>query len=449
MLVAGCKSKQSAGPFGSASVARAGLVEAGAPVPAGDLHALHFRYALAVFSTSGAKKVDADAIVRASVEGKGIDVRTEIPKEPTDQRLLIIQHPSVREYAPPSTHDLQYFARGLSDEQKAMLPQATDVTVLLLGGPAADAVATYPVAAEAAAALTRATGGAIYDDETRQAYGVGAWEKALEGWKDGGADVPRTTIIHEYRDGELLRLVTLGMAKYGLPDVSVNQVAAHDSNSMGTLINLVCQTLVEHGVVDTPGSLPVSIAAVRNARGRASIGGDLRDGATGQATVALAEAKRESGDADNRLVEITFPGPENSLQERHNAMLSAIFGSHDSVAMVEDDALIQTASRRAKQVVLAYKPRYAHGAPPLEHLLVKGPFHRAHGGIEWMWVEVLRWEGSTIHGVLENDPDDVPELKAGARVDVREESIFDYIRVDVDGGKEGNETGRLIEAQQR
>jgi hypothetical protein len=224
VLVAGCKSKRTAGPFGSASVARAGLVEAGAPVPAGDLHALYFRYALAVFSTPDAKKVDADAIVRASVEGKGMDVRTEIPQEPPGKRILIIQHPGVHEYAPPSTDNLQYFARGLSDAQKAMLPKATDVTLLLFGGPAADAVATYPIAAEAAAALTRATGGVVYDDATRLAFGVGAWQKTLDGWKDGGADVPRTTIIHEYQDGELLRLVTLGMAKYGLPDVSVKQV---------------------------------------------------------------------------------------------------------------------------------------------------------------------------------------------------------------------------------
>jgi uncharacterized protein YegJ (DUF2314 family) len=164
--------------------------------------------------------------------------------------------------------------------------------------------------------------------------------------------------------------------------------------------------------------------------------------------VQLTRAEPEPGDADNRLLEISFPGAESGLQERHNATLSAIFGSNDALVMVGDDALIQAASQRAKQAVLAYKPLYSHGAPPLEHLLVKGPFRRAHGGTEWMWVEVLRWEGSTIHGVLESDPDDVPELKSGARVDVREESIFDYIR-HADGGVEGNETGKLMQARAR
>jgi uncharacterized protein YegJ (DUF2314 family) len=66
-----------------------------------------------------------------------------------------------------------------------------------------------------------------------------------------------------------------------------------------------------------------------------------------------------------------------------------------------------------------------------------------------MWVEVLRWEGKTIHGVLQNDPYDVPDMKAGARVDVSEDSIFDYIHRGADGGLEGNETGRLIEAHRR
>jgi hypothetical protein len=41
----------------------------------------------------------------------------------------------------------------------------------------------------------------------------------------------------------------------------------------------------------------------------------------------------------------------------------------------------------------------------------------------------------------------VPALKAGSRVEVRADQIFDYILRKRDGTIEGNETGALLEAQ--
>ena len=41
-------------------------------------------------------------------------------------------------------------------------------------------------------------------------------------------------------------MVSLGMEKLGLPDVSVANVAAHDAEAMGNLINVVLQTMVEN-----------------------------------------------------------------------------------------------------------------------------------------------------------------------------------------------------------
>ena len=61
-----------------------------------------------------------------------------------------------------------------------------------------------------------------------------------------------------------------------------------------------------------------------------------------------------------------------------------------------------------------------------------------------MWVEVLQWPGDVIHGLLRNDPHDVPGLKAGMRVTIQQNNVFDYLRRYADGRSEGNETARLI-----
>jgi uncharacterized protein YegJ (DUF2314 family) len=106
---------------------------------------------------------------------------------------------------------------------------------------------------------------------------------------------------------------------------------------------------------------------------------------------------------------------------------------------------VLAASRRARDRLRAeLKPRFIAGLSSGEQLMVKAPFMTPAGGREWMWVRVSRWQGPRIHGVLENDPVHVRDLKAGAHVDVLEEDVLDYLFFRGDGAREGNETGALM-----
>jgi uncharacterized protein YegJ (DUF2314 family) len=107
------------------------------------------------------------------------------------------------------------------------------------------------------------------------------------------------------------------------------------------------------------------------------------------------------------------------------------------------------ASARARKKVLSISKRYAKEPPFGEQLLVKVPFETSEGGSEWMWVEVVRWNGDKIDGILQNDPFDVPALKAGSRVQAKASDVFDYILSKADGSREGNETGELLEAREK
>jgi uncharacterized protein YegJ (DUF2314 family) len=358
---------------------------------------------------------------------------------------VVMKRPSIEQYAPPDRESLRYFARGLSDAEQQQLASAREVTSLTFAGPAGQTARIYRVALEMMATLVARTGGLLWDDETREIFGRDACQSRLEGWEGNLPDLSRHFTIHLYREGELMRLVTLGMRKFALPDVSVNQVSSHDSRAMGTLVNLVCQTQLEQGSLREAGKLEVSIGAIRNSVARAKLGADLKRGATGKSALTLSRAAVQEGDADNAWVELVFPGPAMALQERHNATLSAVFGAEDSIVHVEHDAALLDASRRAKAAVLRLKPRFAKGPPGLEQLMVKVPFKTPSGGNEWMWMEVIRWSGSSISGVLQNDPYEVPGLKAGARVVAEEDTVFAFIHRQADGGVEGNETAALLE----
>ena len=237
------------------------------------------------------------------------------------------------------------------------------------------------------------------------------------------------------------------MAKLGLPDVVVNQVPSSYA-AMENVIRLLCQRMVEGGRPVAGRDFTLAVADVRHPDVRRWLEGVSLKNARGKAVVHLATGKHDKGDPDNPLLEVVFPGPPRGLQERQADLLAELFGGDERVLKVKSDTALREASTRARQKALRLKPRFASGQSTLDTLQVKAPFTTTSGGTEWMWVEVVRWQGSTIHGVLRNDPFEVPGLKTGSRVDVEESSIFDYILVHPDGSREGNETQPLLEQRQ-
>jgi uncharacterized protein YegJ (DUF2314 family) len=232
--------------------------------------------------------------------------------------------------------------------------------------------------------------------------------------------------------------------------VAVSNVTISDSQTMGSLVNVVLQTMLERGAIAREGELGLSIDGLKSASLKREMIASYKKGATGVTTVRLAVATPHEGDAENRLFEIEFPGPADSLQIRHDQLLSKLFGAEDTPVMVQEgDPELLAASARAKRALLKLKPRFSPRQPALEHLLVKAPFQTEAGEVEWMWIEVVRWQGKKIEGILKSDPLVVQGLKAGERVEAEEASIFDYILKGPDGKTEGNETGRILQKRGR
>jgi uncharacterized protein YegJ (DUF2314 family) len=201
--------------------------------------------------------------------------------------------------------------------------------------------------------------------------------------------------------------------------------------------------MLEHPSISRAGELDVRVAGISNLAARERVEKDMLGG-SGAGVLHLAIAERHEGDAENRLVEIAFPGAASKLQERQARTLAEILGTKDDVVgTTHDDALLE-ASKRARQRAMLLKPKFANGPPDLEQLLVKAPFKTPAGDNEWMWIEVTRWSGGQIQGILQNEPVAPMDLESGARVAVPEASIFDYIYRHADGGVEGNETAALL-----
>jgi uncharacterized protein YegJ (DUF2314 family) len=236
------------------------------------------------------------------------------------------------------------------------------------------------------------------------------------------------------------------MSKFGLPDIVVNDFAWSYQRTIGHTINMLGQALGEGAVVSERGRFDLDIRKIRNAAVREPQLTTLGKNATGVAHLVLRVGKNEEGDPDNRLIEIGFDEYSGAdIHAKQEAMLSSFFGSEDSTRYVDHSEELLAASDAARTHLPELRARFNKGLAPGDYILLKAPFKTDGGGKEWMWVEVSKWNGVSIEGILNNDPDKVSGLRAGQEVSIQESEVFDYIVRHTDGTSEGNTTGKIIE----
>jgi uncharacterized protein YegJ (DUF2314 family) len=445
VAAAGCKPRPEPAPARLAA-SDGGAAPAGPALPAGTLLAEDgFAYAFTVISAARPKEDPRATISRLLAAGplalgEGAPLATS--KAPT----VWLRNPTLDELPLPKEPSMA----GLSPREQKEWPRSRHQTLLLFRGPPTQALMAYGHALLMARSLAEASHGLVYDAATGELFSLAAWTKRGDSWSDNYPDVVDHILVRSYHDdrADLDRLNTVGMIKFALPDVVVRGVTSSDRGPIGSIVNLTCQTLVEGARVRERGQLPVAIDDVKQTVHRQRLLAHLLGKPKRAATLDLARAEREEEDPDNRLVEIVFPGPASEVQVRQTQLIDQLFGSEDKSQWVGgDDPLVLAASRRARAEALAMKPRYREHPPFKEQLLVKAPFRMNKDGVtgnELMWVEVVSWQGKTIHGVLQNEPDHVAGLHSGARVDVDEDSVRDYMLTRPDGTKVGNETAKLL-----
>jgi uncharacterized protein YegJ (DUF2314 family) len=382
---------------------------------------------------------------------EGLQILNDFPTpEEVETACVVLKEVDTEEYAPPDADAIKHFGRGLNEEQAESLQDSKKALILVFLHQREQA---WPALLNACAILEeigRDTDGMLWDGETRLVFTPDAWrEEVLAGDKVSPCISDHVT-IHAYRDGDHVRAITLGMSKFGLPDVVVEEIPASSTRSIGNMMNAFCQVLAEGARFRCPGDFDLDLKSIRNEKMREKSLMSLGKDAKAFARLQLQSGKVDEGDPENDLIELRFDryeGPDAFA--RQMAALSELFGSTDEAEAVSHNEAILAASKQARAKLPELQKAFEHGLKPGEYLLVKAPFETSTGNREWMWVEISNWREGEIVGTLQNDPVDVPEVHAGQKVSVNEADVFDYIRIRPDGTKEGNETGKaILEANQ-
>jgi uncharacterized protein YegJ (DUF2314 family) len=350
------------------------------------------------------------------------------------------------ELEPIDEEVLDFFGRKLNAEERKRLKAARHATVLAFHVPFARRNEALLAATRFAHQLAAEHAGFLWDAETREYYSPRLWkEQRLDGWSGGAPSLPAHITMHVYGEGESLRVITLGMAKLGLPDLVVEQVQRSMGNEMGTLVNGVAQLLAEGLELPADGTLSVDLTRVKDPKVKRLLEGKMSEGARRNMKLRAIEAKRDQGDPENHLLEIAFPG-SGTPHARQLAALDTLFGKQpDGITPVKPgDPELAEVARKARLRLTELKPRVEKGLRHPERLVVKAGFRTDDGGSEHMWFQVTGWEKDQLRGTLANEPVDVSGLRRGSTVSVPLRDVDDYRYTRPDGTEEGGESSRIL-----
>lgn len=355
-----------------------------------------------------------------------------------------------QEYAPPGVESAKRFGHGLDHEDAVQLQKLNNAIFINVAYPQTYIFSAMLDALKFTEQLAIKCGGYLWDEETREIFTIDAWRQSrIDTWLDGRPDASKHITIHAYKNPDYVRAISLGMAKFLMPDIVINDFSQSDYRRMGSLINLVTQTLVEGEELADDWGVDINVSEIKHPSVNEKMVSSMFDNASKSTRLMLSPTKPEEGDPNNFLLEVDFSKSEGkTLQAKQNSLVANIFGWQDQISYVKHNQKIDVASAKARKQLPRLKKKFVNGLPTGDYLHVKAPFKTPDGSNEWMWVEVVKWSDKEIEGLLQNVPFNIPDLKVGSEVIIYQGDIFDYTYHLSNGESEGNTTGKLIQEYQ-
>ena len=284
--------------------------------------------------------------------------KVERISSPVTRRTVAARMITDGAFTAPPMESLQYFGRGISQQQAEAVQLSKSFLAIDFAYPRQHVWNGMRSALELASSLARSTGGLLWDDETREMFTPDEWDKQrIADWTEEFPNISQHTTIHAYSTGEYVRAITLGMEKFGLPDIVIDDFSWSLNRPMGNLMVCFCQAIAEGGKIGRGGEFDLDLKSIQNRTVRKSQIQSLKPNATSVALLSLKKGVWEAGDPQNRLIEIAFDrhsGPD--VHVKQVKMVSTLFGWDDALKGVKHDELLLEASRRAQ-----YKLPAGHG----------------------------------------------------------------------------------------
>lgn len=100
-------------------------------------------------------------------------------------------------------------------------------------------------------------------------------------------------------------------------------------------------------------------------------------------------------------------------------------GTDKAVWLPNHDPAMDAATAQARASLPTFWAIVSNN-PAIEERSVKVGYPTRHGGIEYLWVDVMDRHGQQISGRILNEPEDVVDVRVGQAVTVQERDVVDW-----------------------
>jgi uncharacterized protein YegJ (DUF2314 family) len=373
-------------------------------------------------------QLNSDELVKLC-DFEGVERITDINSSINKQSILVKQQ-SVDELPVPSMQSLQYFGRGF-DQSKANRIMESDYSVSFIG------VAPFDKDHTLLKKITECVGGIaskynafVFDAADSLTFTSDSFEKLrLDEIKKGLYSASQFG-VRAYRVEKGLRSVSMGLEKFGQPNLVIENFSEHHMSYMDKLFTMVLQSVIESPVKVTPGPMAIDIKHIVNPVVRSNLDASIGPVGTGKAKLVLKKAMSLDGDP-SELLAISFKNsPSDDLWIEQADLLSSVFGRDRDVSSVPDSVSLESAIASAKMRVKSIlDERHALEKDGMR-LLVAVAMKETK---EVVWVEVTEWIEQIGIGILLSNPIHTKSHSSGMKYKFNYESIMDYKLYGTDG----------------
>lgn len=208
-------------------------------------------------------KVDPWLALQRAAKPAGLAVYKEAAPEDAVAPYLVLREFPVKDYAVLEGSFLEA-GRGLSAEQKAKLPKST-LPVSVVDAVMPLETDRFLEVAKALAAFAAATGGVLWDEETREYFTVDSWRSVRIASWDKGVPQAMSHFTVQVSSGETsAALRTAGLRHFGFAELELRDVPLDEVDRAIGLLNATAQTFIEGDLDASPGPLTVDLSAIRH-----------------------------------------------------------------------------------------------------------------------------------------------------------------------------------------
>lgn len=394
------------------------------------------------------------SIATAAEIGKRLDVRhcggacEAVKRFMADADSFEIDILKAEDLLLPPKDTMDTVAVGLTPSERESIHDRKTAVVIRTQGDTAPEQMPARAAFAAAAVLAESLDGFVYDEVARRIETV---HEVVAHTVTASLGEPafrrRHIVIQLYRQDEgTARLLTLGMARFGSPDLSIRGANMASGPVLADVINAVASKIA-HGNSDA--KITVTLEDVARVVGKKPSDLHASPETARPVELDIVEPQRQEGDPDNELAELVPAG--GSTREEWDVVVASLFGIPPSVGAAVDDKELADVAKKAQRDLPAAIKRFEAGEG---ELYVKGPFaippeSRVDGGAstEMLWIAAASCNAQACIGVLSNDPTYATNIALGKTVSVKHVEAADWMLQLKDGGAAGGESIKALKAR--